>query len=96
MERSILNTNKQRESFWQELVHKTSSEEFRNGLSAIDPISARVLKWHYMEGYSLQEIVQLLGKSISIVRNHHNRGIFELQKYFIESEKKDFNSAHSS
>ncbi len=49
----------------------------------IDPISAKVLSWHYAEGYSFQEITGLLQRSISTVRNYHNRGMFELQQYYL-------------
>ena len=82
MQNSGLNSNKQRKEFWQQLIHEEQAEELEKGLVSIHPDSARVLRWHYTDEYSLQEIVTLLGRSISIVRNHHNRGIFELQQYF--------------
>lgn len=47
-------------------------------LLQIDPLCAKVLAWHYNDQYSFAEITRLLNRSISIVRNHHNSGIFEL------------------
>lgn len=87
MKRVSLNTNRQRKLFWQELLETALPDEIEQGLKSINPTSARVLKWRYLEGHDFPAIVSLLGKSISIVRNHHNRGIFELQKYFLDTTK---------
>lgn len=76
--------NQKRRKFWQELVNHFPPDEVEKTLSAIDPISAQVLKWHYNDCHKLSEIVSLLNKSISIVRNHHNRGIFELRQYMAQ------------
>ncbi len=81
MRYSGLNTNKDRRAFWESLAGEKGEKDLQAALSQIDPTSARVLKWHYIEGKSLKEITHLLNRSISIVRNHHNRGIFQLQQY---------------
>ncbi|OSZ77202.1 hypothetical protein CAP36_12370 [Chitinophagaceae bacterium IBVUCB2] len=73
--------NQKRRKFWQELVESLTPEEVEKALASINPVSAQVLKWHYYDCNKLSEIVTLLNKSISIVRNHHNRGIFELRQY---------------
>lgn len=91
-----LNTYKERKKCWQEINARVQPDELEKGLSSLHPDTALVLRLHYQQEYSLQEIVPLLGRSISIVRNHHNRGIFQLQQYFL-SEKKQaaFNNDHS-
>lgn len=81
MQYSRLNTNQDRRDFWERLSGEQEGKLLEEALAAIDPVSARVLRWHYMEGYSLQEITRMLNRSISTVRNHHNRGIFELQQH---------------
>ena len=87
MRYSGLNTNKDRRAFWESLAGDKDGMTLSAALSAIDPTSARVLTWHYTEGYSLKEITTLLNRSISIVRNHHNRGIFQLQQYLIRKNE---------
>lgn len=82
MQFSGLNTNKERRRFWESIAAEKKGLE--KALSAIGPVSAQVLIWHYTEGYSFREITQLLNRSISTVRNHHNRGIFELQRHFAQ------------
>jgi len=82
--------------FWKELAIERGLSEIEKGFCTLKPDSARVLKWHYIEGYSLHEIATLIGKSISTVRNHHNRGIFLLHQYFFGAEKKRINSARFS
>lgn len=81
MQFSGLNTNKDRRNFWEAIAVEKGRKVLEEGLSAIGPISAQVLRWHYVDGYSLQEITRMLNRSISTVRNYHNRGIFELQQY---------------
>lgn len=82
MKKSGLNSNKKRKEFWQNLIRDEPVSELEKGLNSIDPTSAKVLRWHYTDGHSFRQIEELLNRSISIVRNHHNRGIFELQQYF--------------
>ncbi len=87
MQFSGLNSNKQRREFWEELCRERTGQELSEALAAIDPTSAQVLKWHYTDGQSFEAITKLLNRSISTVRNHHNRGIFELQQYFLKKEQ---------
>jgi RNA polymerase sigma factor (sigma-70 family) len=83
MQHSGLNNNKDRRKFWESMADEKGDKTLQEALSKIDPTSAQVLTWHYIDGYSFKEIAALLNRSISIVRNHHNRGMFELQQYYI-------------
>lgn len=82
MRQSRLNTNNDRRKFWESLTAEKDDFILKDALRMIDPVSAKVLTWHYTEGYSFQEITGLLQRSISTVRNYHNRGMFELQQYY--------------
>lgn len=83
MRSSGLNTNKQRRNYWLALAENYTAGEISTALSAIQPTCAQVLIWHYREGRSFSEIKDLIDRSISTVRNHHSRGMFELQRYFM-------------
>ncbi len=47
--------------------------------------TVRVLELHYLNQVPLKDICGIIGKSISTVRNHHDRGIFLIQKYLNEN-----------
>ncbi len=95
MQKFAINTNKQRKAFWEELTKQIPSAELEKALATIDPTDARVLRWHYMDGHRFPQIVTLLNRSISIVRNHHNRGIYYLQEYFQDPDATPVNSYRS-
>lgn len=54
----------------------------------LPPDTLRVLELHYLDQKSLKEICAILDKSMTVVRNHRNRGIF-LLKEFYEKENKE-------
>lgn len=83
---SGLNTIAQRKEFWETLTRENGMEWMTQALTSIDPVNAKVLTWHYVDGYSFSEITLLLQRSISIVRNHHNIGIFQLQQNLIKGQ----------
>ena len=83
---SRLNNNKDRRRFWESLAAATNGAGLQRALASIDPTSAMVLRWYYTQGKSFTEITMLLNRSMSIVRNHHNRGIFQLQQYIIKKQ----------
>jgi RNA polymerase sigma factor (sigma-70 family) len=69
----------------------TQDQEMELLLTAIDILpedTARVLRLHYGAQLPLKEICMVMGKSISIVRNHQKRGIFLLKKHFNRKEEK--------
>jgi RNA polymerase sigma factor (sigma-70 family) len=82
MQASGLNNMKARKEFWEHLTCEQSADDLARALAAIPPTSAQVLTWHYQEGKTFKQIKELLNRSISTVRNHHSRGMFELQRYF--------------
>jgi RNA polymerase sigma factor (sigma-70 family) len=81
-----LNTNNARQDFWKNSKSEVPDRTFNEALKSLHPVSALVLRLRYEEDYELNEIAQIIGKSISIVRNHHNRGIFKLQQFFLAME----------
>ena len=84
---SGLNTNRDRAAFWRRVRDEYGPDGLGKALDAIDPVSAKVLTWHYLDGHSLHEITRKLNRSISTIRNHHSRGMFELQQYYLNQEK---------
>ena len=79
---SGLNTNKERREFWQKLSEEKGNAWLLEALSAIDANSNKVLRCHYFENQSLKSVTSLLHRSISTVRNYHNRGVFDIQQYY--------------
>ncbi|HRQ51025.1 MAG TPA: sigma factor-like helix-turn-helix DNA-binding protein, partial [Agriterribacter sp.] len=59
-----------------------STEELEKALNMLKPDTRKVLCLHYQHHRSLQEITVLISRSITVVRNHHNRGIYKLYRYF--------------
>ena len=45
-----------------------------------------VLHLHYRYEKTLKDVALIIGKSISIVYNHHNRGLYMLEKYLNQQE----------
>jgi DNA-directed RNA polymerase specialized sigma24 family protein len=80
----LFNTNKERRAFWEKITREHSPEKIEEALDILAPDTARVLRLHYQQLYTLTQIVPLINRSISVVRNHHNRGIFRLGQYFGE------------
>lgn len=48
----------------------------------LPPDTLRVLELHYLQQKSLKEICAILNKSMTVVRNHRNRGLFLLKAYY--------------
>ena len=79
-----LNNNKQRGETWKKWEDEAPTAIFEEGLNSLQPVTAQVLKLHYKDGHTFKEITSIINKSMAIVRNHHNRGIFKLNQYFEE------------
>lgn len=77
-----LHNNKQRRAYWEQLTSEHTPAIIEQALKTLPTDTAQVLRWRYAEGHALKDIVLLLGKSISIVRNHHNLGMFRLFQHF--------------
>ncbi len=48
----------------------------------------RVLELHYLQQKSMKEICAILNKSMTVVRNHRNRGLFLLKSYYEKAHDK--------
>jgi DNA-directed RNA polymerase specialized sigma24 family protein len=77
---------------WLSLKDRVPSVEFSAALDGLNSTTCRVLKMVYDQGYSVGEIAKDIGKSVSVVRNHRNKGIFKLKQQF----KKLFEPAKTS
>jgi DNA-directed RNA polymerase specialized sigma24 family protein len=76
------NSNKERKTYWEMLIEKYNSDEIEKAIAALKPDTARVICLHYRQHYSLKEITTIMNRSITVIRNHHNRGIYKLYRYF--------------
>lgn len=77
-----LNSNRERKAYWEELSLRYTEDEVQKALASLEPTTRKVLLLYYAESYSFKEICTMIQRSISIVRNHHNRGFFQLYRYF--------------
>lgn len=82
MKENPLNTNKQRRSYWNNVVEKYSVEEISSALRNLKPQYSEVIKLFYQQNLSLTEIMNRMKLSVTSVRNYHNRGIYLLYRYF--------------
>jgi DNA-directed RNA polymerase specialized sigma24 family protein len=77
-----LNSYKERKACWEMLQEKYSTTDMKKAFNTLKPDCAKVLRLHYDEHYPLSEITSIINRSITVVRNHHNRGIYKLYRYF--------------
>lgn len=54
----------------------------------LPPDTIRVLELYYLQHKTLKEICIILGKSMTVIRNHRNRGLYLLKQYY-ESGKEE-------
>lgn len=85
MESYCINNNKERRSFWNKLVAAVPETTLQSVLATFPLPIAQIIKLHYQEGYALKEIASSKKKSISVIRNCRNRGIFLLYQAFSEN-----------
>jgi DNA-directed RNA polymerase specialized sigma24 family protein len=67
-------------AYWQK-VQQRKPAGLLKAMSLLKPEIATVLRLHYVENKPLKEVGVLIGKSMSTVRNHLNRGIFLIFQY---------------
>lgn len=48
----------------------------------LPPETLQVLELYYLEQKTLKEIAVIMNKSMTVVRNHRNRGLFLLKAYY--------------
>ncbi|HLX92976.1 MAG TPA: sigma factor-like helix-turn-helix DNA-binding protein [Puia sp.] len=76
------NSNKERSAYWEEMCRQYSESAVKQAIDSLKQDTQEVLHLHYGKGHSLSEIATIMNKSITVIRNHHNRGIFKLHRYF--------------
>ncbi len=76
------NSNKERKVYWERLMKDHPVSEINQALNTLKPDTAKVVKLCYRQQYSLKEIAAIMNRSITVIRNHHNRGIYKLYRYF--------------
>ena len=74
------------ENIQQQIAEEITSEQMKKAISTLPASTEMVIRLRYEQGKSLDEICILLNKSISIIRNHHNRGLFLVQKFYTKSK----------
>ena len=73
-----------RHQVWLLLKQWVPKAEFSAVLEDLNSTTSQVLGMAYEQGYSLAEISEKIGKSVSVIRNHRNKGIFKLKQHFRE------------
>lgn len=76
------NSNKERVAYWERLVKEYPEAELNQAFETLKLDTAKVIKLCYQQQYSLKEIAVIMNRSITVIRNHHNRGIYKLYRYF--------------
>lgn len=77
-----LNTMKERKAYWYLMMELRSPQEIENALMSLQVNDSKVLQRYYFLKKNFKEIAIELNMSIGMIRNYHNRGIFQLAKYF--------------
>lgn len=72
-----LNSYEQKAAYWKD-KYEQDWTSLNLALCMLPEITAEVIRMHYMEGKTLDEICSIIGRSISTVRNHINLGIFRI------------------
>lgn len=75
-----INSPVARRAFWAKLQKEHSPKKLEAAMSAVAEPSRRILRLCYYEKRSFTEIAGIVGKSLSIVRGYHNRGMIQLVK----------------
>lgn len=76
------NSNKERKAYWEMIESMYPVEELNRAMDTLKEDTKKVLCLHYRQKYSLVQITKLINRSITVVRNHHNRGIYKIYRYF--------------
>lgn len=82
MEKIILNSNKDRKAYWKKMIAEYNPEILDQALRTLKPDTEKVLRLHYQQHHPLKDISAMVKLSITVIRNHHNRGIYLLYRYF--------------
>lgn len=75
-------SNAERRAYWDVMIQSYSPAQVEEALDRLPPDTSRVLQLHYLMKYPLKDIAPIINRSMTVVRNHHNRGIVRLFKHF--------------
>lgn len=75
-------SNAERRAFWVVINEQYSPTQIEAALQRMPPETARVLVLHYLMKYPLKDIAKIINRSMTVVYNHHNRGMVQLYKFF--------------
>lgn len=84
---SKFNSNEERRLYWAQANQQYPAKKIEEALATMKPDTANVLRLHYHQGMTLKEIGAHINRSMTVVRNHHNRGIYLLHKYLSMTER---------
>ena len=82
MQEWYLNNNRERRKYWEYSTQRFSPAQIDRGLRSLKPDMQKVLDLYYRKGYTFSQISELMRRTIGQIRNHHNRGIYKLYRYF--------------
>lgn len=78
-----LNTARKKNEYWERIVND-DRKYLNEAIESLKPETAEVIRLYYFEHKSMLDICLIIDKSISIVRNHYNRGMFLIYHYIEE------------
>ena len=79
---TIFNTNKDREAYWEKMCAQYTGDEIGSAVNTLKGEAQLILLLYYGEGKDFKSIAEIMRLSVSVVRNHHNRSMFKLYRYF--------------
>ena len=77
-----INNKKTRTEFWNMIVAVHTPQQIEAALNTLNTDRSRILQLHYLMKYAFKDIAPIMNRSVSYVRQQHNRGILQLQEYF--------------
>lgn len=77
-----LNSNKERQAWWEEMNRKYSKQEIQDAIATLKPDTQTVIRLHYQQQMPLKDIVPILKRTMTVVRTHQVMGIHKLYQYF--------------
>ena len=81
-QRNLLNQEMKKLSrgFWKRVVGLIPEDKVRMGLPHLKPDQQQVIALKYLEGKSIQEVAEILGKPVGAVRELQHRALLALYK----------------
>lgn len=64
------------------ILETYADDEVEKALDMLKPDAKKVLILHYRENLPFSKISELMKRSMTVIRNHHNRGIYKLYRHF--------------